>query len=208
MNTVSTQHSAVLLQAFDLACVRGERVLFGSLHAVLRAGEALLVAGPNGSGKTSLLRALCGLSSPARGSVSRGAATVYLGHASGLKDELDAVENLCAGAALAGAPVARGAALAALADNGLAQLARLPVGALSQGQRKRVALTRLRLAPAGAVWILDEPFSALDSAGVERLRDLLDEHLAAGGAVVYTTHQPVALAAWRTQRIDLGHAPC
>jgi heme exporter protein A len=196
----------IQLQARQLGCVRGTRRLFSSVDVDLRAGAALRVAGPNGSGKSSLLRILCGLADPHTGSVSwQGRAIrsahanlVYLGHAPAIKDDLTALENLVAGATLAGAPVDMPAALAALADAGLRDLAGRACGLLSEGQRKRVALARLQLAQDRRLWVLDEPFSALDGAASAALAATIDAHLARGGLLVYTTHQDFAPRASRT----------
>jgi heme exporter protein A len=194
------------LQARQLGCVRGTRRLFAGVDVDLRAGAALRVAGPNGSGKSSLLRILCGLAEPHAGSVtwqgrairSVHANLVYLGHAPAIKDDLTALENLMAGAALAGAPVDAPAALSALADAGLRDLAGRACGLLSEGQRKRVALARLQLAEGRRLWVLDEPFSALDGAAGAALAATIDAHLARGGLLVYTTHQDFAPRASRT----------
>lgn len=213
------------LQAYQLACTRGERALFTDIDFELAPGQALRVAGANGRGKTSLLRMLCGLSYPAAGEVrwqgrdirrlreQFGAQLTYLGHANGVKDDLLAWENVVVAARLAGHPVDRDAACAALERLGLGEAAELPTRVLSQGQRKRVALARLRLCMTAPLWILDEPFAALDQQAVLELRDTCDAHLAGGGMVVYTTHQEIALRAERLLLLDLdvGHArelPC
>lgn len=208
------------LQAYQLACTRGDWPLFADVGFEAGAGDALHVRGANGSGKTSLLRMLCGLARPAAGEVlwagrapgrSRDAFCrdlLYLGHANGVKDDLTASENLLLACALAGQPVAAGEARRALRALGLERLADVPAGALSQGQRKRVALARLRLATA-PLWILDEAFTALDQGAVAALCATLDGHLARGGTLVYTTHQDVALAARRRLSLDLDRCrPC
>jgi len=206
-----------MLEADRLECTRGDRTLFRALSFSLAPSQLLHVAGGNGAGKTSLLRILCGLLSPARGEVrwvGRPIATVredyaaqllYVGHANAVKEELTALENLEIGATLAGRGCTRGAALAALASFGVGRFARLPARTLSQGQRRRVALARLALGAAidtsAPLWILDEPFAALDAGAVAHLERLIAEHVAAGGMVVLTTHQPLSLAA--ALRIDL-----
>lgn len=208
------------LQAIQLGCVRGDWPLFGGVDFALGAGEALRVAGANGSGKTSLLRMLAGLSSPASGELRWhglriGAARaafhrdlVYVGHANGVKDDLSACENLALACALGGGRVSAAQVRGALEQQGLGRVADIPVGTLSQGQRKRVALARLRLATA-PLWILDEAFTALDQSAVADLCATLDAHLARGGMLVYTTHQEVGLAARRHQRLDLDRCqPC
>ena len=202
------------LQACQLACVRGERELFTDLNLEVERGEALRIAGANGSGKTSLLRMLCGLSCPAAGEVlwngldirrqreDFGRQMIYLGHANGVKDDLAAWENVVVAATLGGHPVTRDAAYAALDQLGLGQAADLPTRALSQGQRKRVALARLHLGTRQLLWILDEPFTALDVAAVDALCAALNRHLAYGGMVVYTTHQDVKLHGQRLLQLD------
>jgi heme exporter protein A len=203
-----------LLSAADLECRRGRRRLFQGLSLKLEAGRALLVTGRNGSGKTTLLRTLCGLTRPEKGEVSwRGQAIrghrdeynaelLYLGHANALKDDLSALENLAGALAIDGGVRAEDAQRT-LAELGLMACANLPAKALSQGQRRRVALARLWLSRARALWILDEPFVALDVESTEILRQLLEAHLHGGGALVFTTHQEIAIAPDRIQRLAL-----
>jgi heme exporter protein A len=190
-----------MLQAADLACERGGRRLFAGLSFVLLPGELLRIAGANGSGKTSLLRVLCGLAMPAHGEVrwngepvrrlgeeySRN--LVHIGHAAGLKDELTAAENLEIACVLAGLP--RVDVREALGRFGIP--AQKPVKQLSQGQRRRAALARLALSARVPLWLLDEPFAALDAEGIQLLKELFVEHAGRGGAVAYTTHQDVGL---------------
>jgi heme exporter protein A len=202
-----------VLEAKELECERGGRVLFRGLSFALKGGEALRVAGRNGSGKTSLLRILCGLLAPAGGEVRWKDAPisdlredysrelVYLGHAPAVKDDLSAAENLDITCRLAGNPQPPKAIAAALARLGLpdaGQLARK----MSQGQRRRAALARLALSESAPLWLLDEPFSALDSAGISALGNLLEGHVARGGAVVFTTHQDPGFAAARVLDLD------
>ncbi len=209
------------LQAYQLACTRGEQELFKDINFDINAGDAMRVAGTNGSGKTSLLRLLCGLAFPAAGEVRWNGRNlravreefcsqlVYLGHASGVKDDLLAWENVIIACTLAGNPVSRDQAYAALDQLGLARAADLPTRALSQGQRKRVALARLRLGRETPLWILDEPFTALDQNAVKALCGTLNQHLAHGGMVIYTTHQEIDLSAQRLLLLDLSRdAPC
>jgi heme exporter protein A len=205
-----------MLDAIDLECVRGERRLFSGLSFNLPPRTLLEVRGANGSGKTSLLRMLCGLLSPAAGSVAWNgtairalgddyrAQLVYLGHLNAIKDELTAIENLQFSARLAAIDTDAAGAAAALAWFGLTGFLHQPCKTLSQGQRRRVALARLRLSAAQPLWILDEPFSALDASALALTQSLLGSHLEAGGLVVLTTHQDVAIAAPSTRRIDLG----
>ena len=197
-----------MLEAADLRCERGGRVLFERLSFRLGAGEFLRVSGANGSGKTSLLRVLCGLLTPSRGCVSwKGESVaalreeyarqlVYLGHAPAVKGDLTAEENLSIACTLAGVAASRDAVKSALARFALPD--DVPVRRLSQGQRRRAALARLALSGAVPLWLLDEPFAALDAEGIERLGALLSGHAEKGGAIVFTTHQDPGIAATRT----------
>lgn len=203
-----------MLTTLDLECTRGERLLFAHLDFTVEAGTCLHIAGENGSGKTSLLRILCGLLSPTAGVVQWNGESIrrlredywqqlaYVGHLNGVKDDLTALENVRYGATVTGraAPLSRARdALAALALGGFeGAQARF----LSQGQKRRVALARLFLADEAALWILDEPFTALDARGVAVLSDLIGAHTARGGIVVLTTHQDVPLPG-RVARLDL-----
>jgi heme exporter protein A len=202
-----------VLEAADLECERGGWLLFRGLSFALAAGESLRVAGANGSGKTSLLRILCGLLLPSAGEVRwRGTAIrglredysrelVYLGHAPAVKDDLSAAENLAISCALAGMPAEAQAIEEALARFGLAGKSQ-PSRRLSQGQRRRAALARLALSASRPLWLLDEPFSALDAAGVALLRGLIEAHLGRGGAVIFTTHQDAGIATARVIDLD------
>ncbi len=195
-----------MLSANDLECVRGTRRLFAGVSFRLHPGECLLVQGPNGSGKTSLLRILCGLARPERGEVRWNDAPIwrideeyraelaYCGHSNALKDDLTPSENLLAAASLCGQPASRGAAADALEAFGVRQLDALPVRALSQGQKRRVGLSRLALA-ARRLWILDEPLASLDARAAQALAGLVDAHLERGGIAVLTSHQPIELRA-------------
>ncbi len=196
--------TTALLSATDVVCERGGRALFQPVSFALHPGQALYLEGDNGAGKTTLLRALSGLSPLALGKVLwRGQSTakaragfhadlLFLGHALGLKDELHALENLQLAAAVSGQTLDRTQALDALATQGLKSRAHLPLRVLSQGQRRRVALARLQVAQAH-LWLLDEPFVALDAAAVQVLHGLLRAHLERGGALLFTSHQAVDL---------------
>lgn len=203
-----------MLAANDLSCVRGERALFSGISFTVQPGELLHVHGPNGSGKTSLLRMLCGLSAPAQGEIlwqSRSlralddeyfAEVTYLGHQNAIKDELSAIENLRVSASIAGGKVSEEQAYAGLEAIGLTGKEDLQTKVLSQGQRRRVALARLPLSK-GLLWILDEPLAALDTVGVVLVEKMIDAHLARGGLAVVTTHQPFSVAG-TTQHVYLG----
>jgi heme exporter protein A len=188
-----------------VSCVKGTRTLFSDVTAVVRAGQLLRVQGANGAGKTTLLRVLCGLSTPDAGEVrwcgSRLQADrdrfhrdlIYLGHAAALKDDLSACENLLAACVLGGQRHAVQQVMTALAAAGLQRREHLPARSLSQGQRRRVALARLVLGASTKLWVLDEPFNALDTAATQWLLGLLTLQLQRGGIVVLTSHQPLAI---------------
>lgn len=203
-----------MLAANDLSCRRGERLLFSGISFIVQPGELMHVQGANGSGKTSLLRLLCGLSVPEKGEIlwhhcptrTLGedflAAVTYLGHQNAIKEELSAVENIQVSASLNGKPVSDDEAYAALETMGLGDKADLQTKVLSQGQRRRVALARLSLS-GSALWLLDEPLAALDAEGVSRVETLLDTHLLRGGMAVVTTHQPLTVSAGLTRPLRL-----
>jgi heme exporter protein A len=204
------------LQTSQLALARGHRRLFEALDIVVAPGEALRVLGRNGSGKTSLLRVLCGLAQATSGEVIwRGqaiaqqrddfhASLVYIGHHSGIKDDLSALENVLFAATLAGQRITHFDARRALALVGLEDRLNQPARLLSAGQRRRVLLARLALAPKGALLVLDEPFNALDQESVQVLTGVLEGQLADGAVVVYTTHQSQTLAARLNHEVRLG----
>ena len=195
-----------MLEAFDLTARRGDATLFSHLSLRVAAGQALLVTGPNGRGKTTLLRILAGLTRPFEGSLRwRGEAMMdgalalrqdvaYVGHAGALKDELTAEENLASLVALAGEAVDARAVRRALDAVALERQRALPARVLSQGQRRRIGLARLALSRR-RLWILDEPATALDTAGLTLLATLLARHLADGGIVIAATHQALELPA-------------
>ena len=202
-----------MLEASELECERGGRTLFRNLSFALRAGEAIRVAGPNGSGKTSLLRVLCGLLTPAQGQVQWNGSRiqslaeeytrrlVYVGHAPAVKDDLTPFENLDFACRLAGAQANPEALRWALNAYSVPEL---PARKLSQGQRRRAALARLLLSEGMPLWLLDEPFTALDAAAASYTEELVARHLKAGGSVVYTTHQTCALDS-TARLVDLKH---
>ncbi len=208
-----------MLDATHLTCTRGDRTLFRDVSFKLDAGGLLHVAGANGSGKTSLLRILCGLGAVDSGEIrwrsepiralreSYWREVVYLGHANALKDDLSAIENLLITCTLAGRPTNERDVREALHAFGLAACSHLPVRALSQGQKRRSALARLALSKVAPLWILDEPFAALDVAAVAYLEKLIGTYLDNGGSVIFTTHQDAAISARITQRLDLDNTP-
>ena len=202
----STEHDSVstpLLETVGLACSRGDRTLFEDLSLRISAGEVVQVLGANGSGKTTLLRVLCGLQPPVAGNIRwRGrdvlpgapelrAEVQFIGHAGGVKLDLTPRENLDVAIAL-GARTTGTTVDTALARLDIGKFGRLPVRTLSAGQCQRVALARL-LTCASLLWVLDEPFTALDAGGVAIVDAMLDEHARAGGAAVITSHHPVVL---------------
>ena len=199
-----------MLEAIDLTARRGSAVLFTRLRLRVDAGRALLITGRNGSGKTTLLRTLAGLTQPEEGRVTINGEPAYAmrahmafaGHAAALKDELTVEENLRALVELSGETATVEAVRAALVGVELSQQRELPARALSAGQRRRVGLARLALLPR-ALWLLDEPATALDTAGLRVLADLVAQRLRAGGAVVAATHQPLDLLADRTDSYAL-----
>jgi len=191
-----------MLEVRELECIRGDHLLFTGLSFAVQPGELLHIKGANGSGKTSLLRTLCGLAHPEQGEVLwRGKPIrrlgeeycrelTYIGHHNGVKDDLTALENLRISTQLFGQRLADQSLMDALQRIGLAGREELPAKVLSQGQRRRVALARL-LSSDSKLWILDEPYTALDVAVIGVLREVIARHLQNGGMVVLTTHQDV-----------------
>ncbi len=195
------------LSVNNLACERGERRIFQDVSFTLDPGEALVITGRNGAGKSSLLDILAGRLHPASGTIlleEAGERTLseslhYVGHRDALKAALTAEENLSFARDFLGNPALK--PREALEAVGLAHAARLPVAYLSAGQRRRVALARLLVAHR-PLWLLDEPTSALDTASQENLRLLLENHRENGGMIVATTHSPLFLRDAKEIRIE------
>ena len=212
---MSTGSPDPALQINALSCVRGDRTLFRDLDFHLEAGELLHLKGENGSGKTTLLRALAGLLLPESGDIRWHGENIrrlreeytrhllYLGHLNGIKGDLTAVENLRIAAILDGFRLTESRAWEVLGEIGLRGHEDLPSKHLSQGQKRRVALARL-LVNQASLWVLDEPFTALDVAAVQLLQDVIRQHIDNGGLVVVTTHQAVAMIGEQTRSITLG----
>jgi heme exporter protein A len=200
----------VKLLATDLACVRGGRQVFRNLSFAVGAGEALVVTGPNGVGKSSLLRLIAGLVRPTEGrltleggdsELTLGEQAHYLGHQDALKPSLSVGENLAFWVEFLGGSAAKVAA--GLAVVGLDGLSRLPAAYLSAGQRRRLSLARLVAVPR-PIWLLDEPTSALDAGAQTMLADLMRSHLAGGGLILAATHGPIGLDGAKELRLGLG----
>jgi heme exporter protein A len=203
-----------VLEVRGLECVRGDHRLFTDLNFSLQGGELLRLRGSNGSGKTSLLRLMCGLMEPTAGEViwkgesihtqrdEFNAELLYLGHLNGIKSELTGFENLRISNTLRGETPTDNQIYDALGQIGLAGREDLPTQVLSQGQKRRVALARLLLSDA-ALWILDEPFTALDVDAVVQLGKLIEAHLQKGRMVAYTTHQEVEMKAGANREVNL-----
>ena len=216
-NRAATPHA--LLSVRSLAAQRGDRLLFEGLDLDVAPSEVVWLRGRNGRGKTTLLRILAGLSTPAAGEVQIAglsmssaagqckASMCYVAHANALKDDLTATQALAFLAGLHDGPPADDVIVAALARLGVGSRAAALVRTLSQGQRRRVALARLALPDRPPLWLLDEPFDALDDRGIEILNGLLAEHAARGGSALLTSHQALSLCAPTPREVWLGARP-
>jgi|TARA_R110001583_G_scaffold59086_1_gene175857 heme exporter protein A len=199
--TISNQ-SQVLLSANELTCIREDRILFDELSFNINAGDIVQIEGPNGAGKTSLLRIIAGLSRPYAGDVEYCGENInrcrdefnhdllYLGHLAGVKSELTAEENLNFNLRISGYDGFDTTAI--LAKVNLTGFEEALAGHLSAGQHRRTALARLQYSNC-KIWILDEPFTAIDKKGVEELEQLFIQHAESGGCVILTTHQDMSI---------------
>ena len=203
-----------LIELKNVSFAYAGRPALEEINLHLHPGQFAAVVGPSGAGKTSLLRILCGLTMPAEGEIRwQGDAIrqlgdeyhreiLYLGHLNGVKDDLSALENLHFSSVMSDSESSAEMLEEALRCVGLTDFEWLPAKVLSQGQRRRVALARLVVSKA-RVWLLDEPFTALDRAAIDTIRSLMEAHLKNDGMVILTTHQEVAIDAPVVSRISL-----
>ncbi len=211
MEFLVTNH---MLTVINLVGVRGERLLYEKLNFSLSNGTVLYLQGANGTGKTTLLRTICGLSKPYEGSVNWCGEDInvlaedyykhvlYIGHLPGIKEDLTALENLQFSLALSGAQFNLNQATEVLKLLGLAKGLNLPTRMLSQGQKRRVALARLWLQDS-PLWILDEPFTALDASATDLLKQKIEAFANDGGIVIMTTHQEVEVHVPKLEQLCL-----
>ncbi len=204
-----------MLEAINLRCVRGDRRLFANVNFLLGPGKFLQLRGPNGSGKTSLLRIICGLSTPAEGEIRwHGTRTcaleeeyykaiTYIGHRNAVKDELTALENLRVSSVLGGVEINSQRALTVLEKIGLGGYKSLPARLLSEGQRRRLALARLSVCGT-SLWLLDEVMASLDRTAVALVKSLIERHLSGGGMAIIATQQELDLSPTSKQRLELA----
>ena len=193
------------LRLESITCVRGHRTLFEELNLEINPGSILRISGDNGSGKSSLLRILCGLLTPHAGKVFWGSdpitedrdqfhgELIYLGHIPALKADFSAIENLMSLALLGGQSISNEEAMNALREAALDRQAHRFIRTLSQGQKQRIALSRLLLPQPKSIWILDEPFNALDRDANRALQNLLINHVNRGGIVALSSHQDLQI---------------
>ncbi len=204
-----------MLEADNLECMRGDRRLFSNLSFSVDPGTYLQLTGPNGSGKTSLLRMICGLLAPSAGEIRWQGAKIhsvgeqyftvlsYIGHRHGLKEELSPLENLRISNGLAGFEVGLQDCQSSLQMMGLGGREHLPARLLSEGQKRRAALARLGVSTT-RLWLLDEVFTSLDRAAVAVVKKLIEGHLGGGGMAIIATHQDLDIRAGSFQRLELA----
>jgi heme exporter protein A len=216
--TPSEASAPLTLQAIEVTGVRGSERLFQNLSFAIASGELVWLRGTNGSGKTTLLRLVTGLAAPESGSITWNgepvrkspdyrSALVHLGHHNGLKDDLTALESLRFLCQLHGRKVTADTLDNALRTMGIYHRRHLPSRVLSQGQKKRVALARLVLENQPGLWVLDEPFDALDDSGAAIVNSLLQSHVHRGGSVLLTSHIPVKIDGIAVRELALDHSP-
>ena len=213
--TVTALKTAASLSFSKLGCIKGGRQLFKNVDCLLEPGRWLYVSGANGVGKTSLLRMVCGLASIEDGDILWNDIPIhsqreayrkdlcYLGHLNALQESMTVDENLAFTAALGGIAPDPAHTQEVMVRFGLRGRGRQLVRHLSQGQKRRVALSRLALSPA-RLWVLDEPYVAMDEAGVQLLADLIASHLKSGGLAVLTSHQRVPIGDIPAQMLELA----
>lgn len=204
-----------ILEIDKVGCVRGDRRLFRDMNFTLTPGKFVQLTGSNGSGKTSLLRIICGLMEPEEGEIRWRGADIrslgeeyftditYVGHRNGVKEELTSIENLRISSGLAGNEISKAEAREALGRFGLGGREALAARLLSEGQRRRLALARLVICKK-AVWVLDEVLTSLDKAAVGLMKALIEEHLENGGMAIVATHQELTITARSFQRVELA----
>jgi len=214
LEQITPRISTPLISADSLTCIREDRILFEQLNVQVNAGDIVQIEGPNGAGKTSLLRILAGLSEPFEGRVLFDTQAIshcrelfhqnllYLGHLPGVKGEMTAEENLKFNLALHG--VVDPQIEADLAEVNLLGFEDSLASHLSAGQHRRIALARL-LSSKATIWILDEPFTAIDKQGVKKLEQLFVKHAEQGGCVILTTHQDLSIPPERLKKISLAY---